>query len=209
MTEKKLILNHAKTAVADFPVHDLIKRRWSPRAYSEKPVEREKLLSVLEAARWPASCFNEQPWHFVIATKEEPSAFEKLLFCLGDWNQSWAKHAPVLLLSVAATKFARNGKHNRHAWHDVGQAAASMSLQAVALGMFIHQMAGFDEEKARRAYQIPDHCEPVAAMTLGYPGSIEDLPKDIQDLEREKRTRKPLKDFVFEGAWGETARSLR
>src|SRR3954463_9809046 len=152
---------------AAHPIHDLLRRRWSPRAFSDRPVEREKLLSVLEAARWAPSSNNEQPWHYLVARKEEPEEFARLLACLVEKNQSWAKAAPVLMLSVASTVFARNGKPNRHALHDVGQAVADLTVQATALGLFVHQMAGFSAEKARETYGIPENAEPVAALAVG------------------------------------------
>src|SRR5215208_4639816 len=105
---------------AAHPIHDLLRRRWSPRAFADRPVEREKLLSVMEAARWAPSSFNEQPWSFLVATKDRPDEHARMLECLAEKNQTWAKAAPVLMISVASLHFARNGKPNRHALHDVG-----------------------------------------------------------------------------------------
>src|SRR3954463_6876732 len=155
---------------AAHPIHDLLRRRWSPRAFSDRPVEREKLLSVLEAARWAPSSNNEQPWHYLVARKEEPEEFARLLACLVEKNQSWAKAAPVLMLSVASTVFERKGHPNRHALHDAGQAVACLTVEATALGLFVHQMAGFSIDKARETYALPQTTEPVAPIALGYPG---------------------------------------
>src|SRR5829696_1208912 len=125
------------------PVHDLVRRRWSPRAFSSRAVERETLLSVLEAARWAPSSFNAQPWSFLVATQEDPAGFERMLNCLVPQNQAWAKAAPVLMIAVAKTHFEHNGKPNRHALYDTGQAVAFLTLQATALDLYVHQMAGF------------------------------------------------------------------
>ena len=194
---------------AAHPVHDLIRRRWSPRAFADRPVEQDKLLSLLEAARWSPSSNNEQPWHFIVATKEDPEEFDRLLACLVEGNQRWAKAAPVLMLSVASTVFSRNDKPNRHALHDVGQAAAYLTAQATALGLFVHQMAGFHADKARETYDIPKSAEPVAAVAIGYLGDPTTLPDDLRQREGVFSARKPLEHFVFRGAWGTRPEWLR
>ena len=139
---------HARS-IPEPPVHELILARRSPRAFSSRPVEPEKLRSVFEAARWAASSVNEQPWSFVVAVRGEGDAFERLLATLTESNQRWATRAPVLVLSLARTRFTRNGKLNRHALHDLGMAFQSLALQAVALGLVVHPMGGFDAETAR------------------------------------------------------------
>ena len=194
---------------AAHPIHDLLRRRWSPRAFSNRPVEPDKLLSVLEAARWAPSSNNEQPWHYLVARKEEPEEFARLLACLVDRNQSWAKGAPVLMLSVASTVWARNGKPNRHALHDTGQAVAGLTVQATALGLYVHQMAGFHVDKARETYGLPATVEPVAAIALGYLGDPSTLPEDLREREMTLSSRKPIGEFVFTGAWGRGAEWAR
>ena len=191
--------NPAKTT---HPIHDLLSRRWSPRAFAERMVEREKLGSVLEAARWAPSCYNEQPWFFIVATKENPEEYNRLLGCLVEFNQQWAGKAPVLMLSVAKLQFERNQKPNRHATHDVGLATENLVIQATALGLVAHQMAGFDADKAREEFQIPENCEPMAAIALGYPGDPKTLPLELSEKELAPRARKPLASFVFAGRWG-------
>src|SRR5215212_3506304 len=186
---------------AAHPIHDLLQKRWSPRAFADRAVEREKLLSLLEAARWAPSSNNEQPWHYIVATKDEPEEFGRLLACLVEKNQSWAKAAPVLMLSVASTVFSRNGKPNRHALHDTGQAVAGLTVQATALGLYVHQMAGFSVEKARETYNLPPTVEPVAAIALGYLGDPSTLPEDLREREVALSTRKPIGEFVFTGSW--------
>jgi nitroreductase len=194
-----------KPAQTQHPIHEVISRRWSPRAFAERMVEREKLLSLFEAARWAPSSYNEQPWSFVVATKDNRAEFDKLLGCLVEGNVAWAQHAPVLALSVAKLTFARNDKPNRHAFHDVGLAAENLVLQATALGLVVHQMAGFYVDKAREAFAIPEGYEPVAAMAIGYPGQSDQLPEPLRQRELESRVRKPMRDFVFSGKWGERA----
>lgn len=191
-----------KPALAQYPIHDLLRKRWSPRAFSSQSVSPAQLAGLLEAGRWAASCFNEQPWFFLVATKDHPQEFARLLDCLVEANQAWARQAPVLMLSVAKLTFDQNGQPNRHALHDVGQAAANLAVQATAMGLVVHQMAGFDMDKARTTFEIPDGYEPVAALAVGYQGDPAALPPKLREREEAPRTRKPLRDFVFSGRWG-------
>ena len=186
---------------APYTVHDLIRGRWSPRAFANRTVERDKLLILLEAARWAASSANEQPWSLIIATTDQPAEYARLLSCLVDSNQVWAQSAPVLMLSVAKIHFDRNGKENRHAFHDVGAAACNLTIQALALDLFVHQMGGFNAEIARSQFGIPSGYDPVAMMAIGYLGDPQTLPAALQDRELAPRTRKPLTEFVFTGGW--------
>jgi len=194
--------NREKT---NFPIHDLLARRWSPRAFSDRPVEPEKLRSLLEAARWAPSSYNEQPWAYLVATREDPVEHARLLSVLVEGNVAWAQRAPILLLSIARLNFERSGKPNRHAFHDVGMASASLVFQATALGLVVHQMAGFSVEKARELYGIPEDWDPVAALALGYQGKPDSLPERIRERELAPRTRKPLEQFIFTGRWGEVS----
>lgn len=193
-----------KPAETAYPIHELISRRWSPRAYSDKPVDAATIGSLLEAARWAASSNNEQPWRFMVATKAQPAEFAALLDCLKESNQVWAKQAPVLMLSVAKHTFD-DGSANRHALHDVGQAAANLAIQATALGLVVHQMAGFSVEKARASFKIPDDFEPVAVLAIGYQGDAEQLPDRLRERETAPRSREPLATMVFSGTWGQPA----
>jgi len=198
-----------KPAATAHQIEDLLRRRWSPLAFADRAIEPWKLASLTEAARWAPSSFNEQPWAFVFCPREQQDAFERAAECLVDANARWATGAPLLGLSVAKLRFERNDKENRHALHDVGLAMGNMLVQATALGLAVHQMAGFDPDKARAAFAIPTGWEPVAMMALGYQGSIDDLPEDLQQRERSERTRKPLSEFVFTGQWGHTAEFLK
>lgn len=194
-----------KPAATDVSLHELIRNRWSPRAFSEKPVAPEVLRSLFEAARWAPSSNNEQPWAYLVAAKDDAENFARMLSVLVEFNANWAKHAPVLALSVAHLKAQRDGKPNRVALHDVGSASAQLTLEANARGLQVHQMAGFDADKARQAFAIPPDWEPVAAMAIGYPGDPESLPEKLRDRELAPRTRKPLGEFVMSGGWGHTA----
>lgn len=194
-----------KPAPTQHEVHELIKKRWSPRAFSDKQVDNQTLLSLLEAARWASSCYNDQPWFFMVATKDNPAEYQRMLGCLVEFNAAWAQHASVLMISVARLNFAHNNTPNRHALHDVGQAAANLALQASALGLEIHQMGGFSVEKTRETYQIPEGFEPVAAIAVGYPGSPDDLPEGLREKELAARSRGSLDSFVFSGKWQEVS----
>jgi nitroreductase len=191
--------NPAETQV---PVHELIRERWSPIAFSDRRLEREQIVSLLEAARWAPSSFNGQPWSYLIATKDEPEEFERLASCLVEGN-SWAKQAPLLLLAIAATNFTHNGKPNNHAFHDVGLANENLVLQATSLGLFVHQMAGFLPDKARELFAIPEDQVPLTMIAVGYHGQAGDLSEALQKREQAARSRKPLKELVFTGRWGQ------
>ena len=192
-----------KLADTIYPIEPLLQQRWSPRAFADRPVESEKLLRLLEAARWAASCANQQPWYFIVATREDATEYARLLSCLRENNQQWAAHAPVLMVSVAKLSFDMNDQPNRYAFHDVGLAAANLIVQATALGLFVHQMAGFYPDKVRELYGVPDDFEPVAGIVLGYPGDPATLSEELRQRELAPRVRKPLETFVFQGAWGQ------
>jgi len=189
----------------DHPVNDLIAMRWSPRAFAARMVEAEDLRILLEAARWAPSSSNEQPWSFIIATKDEPVDYDRLLTCLVERNQTWARSAPVLMISVAAMHFRRNNSPNRHALYDVGQSVAYMTLQATSMHLYMHQMAGFSADTARKTLEVPPTHEPVSAIALGYLGDTQQLPEDFRQRETTPSTRYATKDFVFAGKWGQTA----
>jgi nitroreductase len=193
-----------KPATVDHPVHDLIRNRWSPRAFSNQSVPERVLSSLFEAARWAPSCFNEQPWDFIIANKDDSDAFSKMLGCLTERNQAWAKEAGVLIIAVAKIDFDHNGAPNRHAYYDTGQAVAGLTVQATALGIQLHQMAGFNPDQARKIYAIPRGHEPLTAIALGYPGDPEALPDQLRKMELADRKRKSISQFVFSGRWRET-----
>ena len=192
-----------KPAATHHPVHDLIRERWSPRAFDDRPVERPKLHSLFEAARWAASSANQQPWSFVVATKEHPEDHERLAAILWERNARWAADAPVLVLAVAKL-YDRPGKEYA-SLYDVGMAVGNLVTQAVDFGLVTHQMGGFDAEKSRELLGIPDGYAPIAVIALGYPGSPDALPDDLRERETSPRDRKPIEEFVFEGRWDQPA----
>ena len=194
-----------KPAETETPIHELIGRRWSPRAFSDRPVEPNKLRSVLEAARWAASSRNEQPWAFLIATREDPKNFQALVDVLMSANQAWAQKAPVLILTLAHTQWTTEGTPNRVALHDLGLAVSNLVIQATALGLSTHQMGGFDVEAARERFHVPAGWDPVSVIALGYPGEVDTLPEALREREMSQRQRKPLEEFVFSGTWGNPA----
>jgi nitroreductase len=193
-----------KPAPSDFPVHQLIRERWSPRAFAEKPIPKDVLRSLFEAARWAPSSNNEQPWAYLVATKDDKENFDKMLGVLVEFNAGWAKNAVVLAIAVAKLAFPNNIP-NRNAQYDTGAASALLSVEATARGLVVHQMAGFDPEKARQVFAIPAGWEPLAALAIGYPGDPDSLPSKLKDRELAPRTRKPISEFVMSGSWGHTA----
>ena len=198
-----------KPASIDHPVHDLLKNRWSPRAFSEKPVPPEVLRSLFEAARWAPSSGNEQPWAFLVATKDDNEIHARLLSALVEANQIWAKDAPVLGIAISHLKWAKSGQPNRTAFYDTGAAMAGLTAEATSRGLFVHQMAGFDPKKAGELFHIPADWEPIAAFVLGYPGDPESLPEPYLSREKNPRSRKPLSEFVMSSDWGRPAGFLK
>jgi nitroreductase len=188
------------------PIHDLISHRWSPRSFESRAIEPAKLRGLFEAARWSSSSYNAQPWYFIVATKDDPENFQKVLSTFVEFNQGWAKNAAAVALSVAAHKMPHDGSPNRHAFHDVGQAAATLALEAASHGFQVHQMAGILPDKAREVFGIPADFEAVAGMAIGYPGDPLTLPEGrLRDGETGARQRKPASEFVFTGKWGQVS----
>lgn len=194
-----------RPAPSNYPIHELIHDRWSPRAFADKAIPQDVLRSLFEAARWAPSSNNEQPWAYLVATKDDKENFAKTLSVLVEFNAGWAKNAPVLALAVAELAFARNNAPNRNAQYDTGAATALLSIEATARGLAVHQMAGFDAEKARQVFAIPAGWEAIAAIAIGYPGDPNSLPQPLKERELAPRTRKPITEFVMAGQWGHTA----
>ena len=194
-------------AVTDYAVHNLIASRWSPYSFADRSLSDEDLRALFEAARWAASSYNEQPWSYIVAKKEEPNEFERLLSCLVEANQRWAKSASALALSISRLN-SHNNKPNRAAFHDLGLAAGNLVLEATARGLAVHQMIGILPDKARELYSIPDGYEPLTALAIGYAGNPAELPEEIRARDGARRPRKPLKEFVFAGKWGVAATLL-
>jgi nitroreductase len=199
------MLTTGKMAETDYPVHELIARRWSPYAFDDRPVSQSDLRSLFEAARWAPSSYNEQPWSYIVATKEDPEPFERLLSCLVEANQAWAKRAPVLALGVVSLKFGGNGRDNRAAIHDLGLAAGNLVFEATARSLAVHQMIGILPDKTRETYGIPQGHEAWTALAIGYKGDLASLPGPLQQRDSAPRRRKKLSEFVFTGSWGSPA----
>lgn len=190
--------------VETLQMHELIQKRWSPRAYSDKPVEPEKLKVLFEAARWAASSNNEQPWRFLV-TRKGSEAFDKLASALMGFNQTWAPNAPLMVVSFGKKKFSGREMTNHYALHDTGAALATLALEATAQGLVVHAMGGFDHSKVRELFSVPDDFEVGAVFTIGYHGDPHALPDVLQEREFAPRTRKPLEELIFEGEFGTVA----
>lgn len=186
-----------------------IRDRWSPRSFSAQPVEDALIASLFEAARWAPSAHNEQPWRYIIATKEDPEAYQKALSSLTEGNQRWASTAPVIILTFAKTTFDHTGRMNPHSWHDLALSEANIMAQATAHGLYLHPMAGIRRDHIREVYQVPDDYEPVTGLALGYPGSPDALPEDLRIKELRTRVRRPLSEFVFSDSWDHAASLTR
>jgi nitroreductase len=195
-------LSNSKHAPAVDGVLPVFHERWSPRAFSPREVNRQDLRRVFEAARWAASSNNEQPWRYIVGLRGSQT-HEKIFDSLVGFNQAWAGKAPVLILGLAKAKFGHNGSPNLFAFYDLGAASSYLTLQAAALGLTSHQMAGVDREKARSLFEIPADYEIGAAIALGYQDEPETLgSEELIKRELAPRHRKPLEEFVF-SAWGE------
>jgi nitroreductase len=192
-----------KPASTDYTLDNEIARRWSPRIFEEgREVEREKIMTLLEAARWAPSCFNEQPWRYLVFDGADQEAIERARSCLVEGN-AWALKAPVLMISIARDKFTYNEGPNRTAQHDVGLASENLVLQAVEVGLVAHQMAGFDVARARSEFNIPEGFTILAMIAIGYPyhGNLDDLDEKTREKELAVRSRKPVSEIAFAGTW--------
>ena len=197
-----------KKADNHYPIHDHLAHRWSPRAFADRPVTAATLGSLFEAARWAASCYNEQPWRFIVALREQGEDYEKLLSCLVEGNQSWARQAPVLGLGIARKTFTMNGKPNNFAHHDLGLATAGLMAQATAEGLHVHSMGGILPQRAADIYRVPDDYQVLTGFAIGYLGDPNTLDDAMRATELEPRTRKPLTETVFSSDWEQPAAFL-
>jgi nitroreductase len=192
-----------RTAPADTPLLPAIAARWSPRAFRDAPVPEETLARVLEAGRWAASCYNEQPWAFIVARRHrDGDAFARIFALLSENNRRWAGAASVLMVACARMRFAGNGNANIHAWYDLGQATSAMAIEAAGLGLQMHQMAGIDRARAKQELGVPEDVDVAVAIALGHPGEASSLPEALAAREVAPRLRKPRSDWTFTGRWG-------
>jgi nitroreductase len=186
---------------------NLIRTDWSPRVFSTRMIEPEKLRCLLERTGQTPSYLNEQPWSFIIATKDDADEYERLFGCIAEVNAGWARRAPVLMLSIARLNYGPDGGRNKHAFRDVRHAISNLVILAKGFGIVAHQIAGFDEAKARSQFQIPRGYASTAVIALGYPGDLTGSTGDAQ--ERETSAHRPLESFVFTRSWGQASPLLR
>lgn len=191
-----------KRANTDFPIHEILEKRWSPRAFDSKKIEREKLQRIFEAARWSPSASNEQPWRFIIGEQGD-TTYKKIFETLIEFNQLWVKTAPLAGIAIGRTHSLKSGLPAEWFKYDVGQSLAHLSFQATHEGLFVHQMAGFDRTKAQELFNIPEGFEALTAFAIGYPGDPNILHPNLQKIEVETRTREKTDTFVFSNAFGE------
>jgi nitroreductase len=192
-------------AITDHPVQNVVAARWSPYAFADRRVSKEDLQSLFEAARWAPSSYNEQPWTYIVATKDEAAEFARLLSCLVEGNQAWAKLAPVLAVGCTSLNFTRNEQPNAAALHDLGLASGNLVLEAAARGLAVHQMIGILPDRVRELYQVPAGVQPLTGLAIGYAGDTAALPENIRARDAARRPRKALSTFVFGGKWGTAA----
>ena len=189
----------------DHAIPDSVRLRWSPVAFVPEPLDDKVLSSVFEGARWAASAFNEQPWRFVVARRQDEERFEAMLGCLVDANRNWARHASAVMIVCAMNSYARNGKPNAHAWFDTGQATAQLMLSAIHQGLHAHAMGGFIADKAREVWGIGADADPVCAVAIGRLADGSLLDEDSAARDQSPRERHAIGKTVFEGKFGEAA----
>ena len=195
----------SKRAQTDYPILDALADRWSPYGYDPRPMTAADLHSLFEAARWAPSAFNEQPWRYIVATRDDEAAFADLLSCLVEANQQWARNASALVLTVASLNYAHNGKPNGSALHDLGLAASNLVTEATARDLTVHQMGGILPDQARELYGIPEGFQAVTGMAIGYAADPAGLPDPLRERDTATRSRRTQAEFVFEGTWGQAA----
>lgn len=194
MSSRKNLIS--KKALTNFPIHEIIAKRWSARAFSTKPVEKSKLLSILEAARWAPSSRNEQPWRYIIFTDANRNEMDKARSVLLEIND-YAKRAPILICAITKKTYTDTGVYNRLHFHDLGAANENMFLESFNQGLIMHEMGGFDREKARKVFDVPDDYEVGIMIAIGYQDSHEILPKRFKEKADLPRERKPLSEIAF------------
>lgn len=193
-----------KPALTQVEINPIIAARWSPRAYdANKPVTQAQIIALLEAARWAPSCFGDQPWRFIVWDKSTDAAsWQQAFDCIVPNNQVWVKDAPVLILACADTLFSHNQTPNRWGQYDTGAAVENLCLQATSMGLVVHQMGGFNSDKTRQTFSIPEQYAPMAMLTVGYEGDANNLPEELKQRELAPRKRNELGALFFSQAWG-------
>lgn len=190
-----------KPAITKFDIHPLLKQRWSPRSFTDQTVSKESIQRIFEAARWAPSSSNDQPWRFILGLKGDKT-WDMIMETLVEFNQKWAKLAPVLVLSVGKKISDKNGRPSRTFLYDVGQSVAYITFQAMHEGLFVHQMGGFSSQKAAELFNIPEDYQVLTAFAIGYKGSPDLLEENFAEMERSERKRHPIKELVFRENFG-------
>ncbi len=190
-----------KPAITTRNIHPLIKQRWSPRSLNPQSLEKDKLQRIFEAARWAPSSFNEQPWRFIVGIKGD-ATWQKMYDALVEFNQIWAKNAPVLVLNLGKKTVSKNGQANASFQYDVGQAMAYITFQAEAEGLVVHQMGGFNREAVKKAFAVPEDYSVLTVCSIATQNSPDKLPPNFEKMERAPRERKPLEELVYTEAFG-------
>ncbi len=193
-----------RRALTSAPIDDLLAKRWSPRAFdASRRVSRAQLRSLLEAARWAPSCNGDEPYRYIVIERQDDAdAWAKMFDCLNENNRKWFKNVPLVLISCAGSKFSHNGNPNRWGQHDVGAASICLALQAVSLGLAAHQAGGWDMQKLRKNFEIPDEYTPMAIIAVGYQAEPDVLDEETKQKELRPRGRKPIEEHFYEAAWG-------
>ncbi|MDD3143646.1 MAG: nitroreductase family protein [Candidatus Cloacimonetes bacterium] len=179
------------------PIHEVIQKRWSPRAFADLPLSEEQALTLFEAARWAASCFNEQPWRFIWSLKDGSDKYQTLFGCLSERNQEWVGSASLLILALTKSTFSATGKANRWARHDLGLAIGNLTTQATLMDLYVHSMAGFSRKEATARFDLPEDLEPLTMIAVGWLGDPETLSDKDQQSEHQVQTRKDLADLFL------------
>lgn len=198
-------MDSIKLANTDYPIEPLLANRWSPYAFADRDVSDADLCSLFEAARWAASSYNSQPWSYIVAKRTDTEGFARVLSCLVEGNQAWANAVPVLALGCAHLRFEHNGEPNAAALHDLGQASASLTFEASARGLVVHQMIGIEPARVSELYELPEDVRPLTALAIGYVGDSDDLAENFRSRDLASRQRKNLPAFVFGHPWGKPA----
>lgn len=185
-----------KEAKSQYELHDLIKKRWSPRAFSNKKVEEKKVEEIIDAARWSASAFNEQPWRFIYGLKKD-IIFNTIYDSLLDGNKVWTKDAAFLIVMLYKENFSSNNKINNYAHHDIGLAAGALTYQALYNDIYIHNMAGFDKSSILASFDLPKDIKPLTIIAGGYLGEADILPENLKNIEISQRTRKSFNELIL------------
>jgi nitroreductase len=185
----------SKPAPTPINIHELIKNRWSGRAFdASKRITEENLAILAEAARWTPSCMNIQPWRFIPALRGETATWTQVLDSLAASNQTWASQAPLLLTIAHETQFP-DGKVNPWARYDTGAAAMALSIQATAMGLMVHQMGGIDADRLKNTLKLPDDWAVTTVLAIGYQLASDAVPESLKEREFGARSRRPIHEI--------------